>query len=1349
MPTASPIFAIDWQIWSNDWVQDISVNGNPAWTSPLPTAGHPLNTWNSQPFKWCSGWNSGNNRIVVHTISNPSTLGGIDNLAGIAVQSWATIPSTISGNTLVCQGSINNYTTTPIVTGTPTIAMNYAWTLPLGWSNPSNTNTISTTASANSGLITVYVQSWNGPNNPPHCWSSTQYSVTVMPTPTVNITASSLSVCPGGSTTLTASGASTYSWVLPGNITTNTVVVSSGTYSVIGTGTNGCTTTTVITISTLPPPTIFISPAPSFVCANISNTLTASGGTSYAWVNGPATNPWIVNLTPPQTVTVIGTGANSCTNIATLAFLAGSIIPVSAVDATLCTDVSPCISISASSTFTSWPPTYTWSGPSITGPLTAQSTTVCPIANAIYTVTANSPVLCPNSTTIAVTVQTCCPPPDPAITFVMPNNPQCNLTFTNLAQYVYSVTPSGGQIPMTGTFSGTGVTPLGGGQYIFNQSQTLTYGNYVIAFTFTTAPWGCSYTLYQTVTVLPPLTLYALPASRCPYSPNPVTIFGAMLPNQPAPFFPWAYPISYTWSPGNMTGSGATSTAAVSPTVNTVYTITAISAGCVGTTTLLVSMLDCCPQTASVPVLGLTTLTATVGNGPVLTGPIVINQDVTITGFGNYRMFPGDFIIAPGVKITVEPNVTLLLADAHFYACKHMWQGFVVKNGGAISAGAAPNGSCTLIEDAMIAIDVDSINLGHANPILNLDGVTFNKNCVGMSIHNSTLSTIPIAMRSCVFTSRDLPTGNMLWPSSSTNPGGLRYAPAASILNSLSPPFLLSNYPIDLPAVVLTGLPWGIKIYDIGNISGAAPSPGVDFTSSAPIVASEFNLFDDLQVGFALYDASMTTYNNTFQNMAFACISHSVSTTMNGRLSLSSPQPGTGNRFYTNFWNASTTYWNGYWNPRGIMAYNLMEFDIEQAIFRGFTIPTGGSGPAIELGTNRFNNYNIRKNFFSNVPNGVNLSINPGPYDVTGVTSGIYAGSMDISDNFFSPVVSSTTQQTPNESFGTAISIGGPNVAPWLIPGITATTIAVSQPNFIQNNIFDRVMNGVGISEMYRYPIGVINNTITLAPNGTGITMFGTMRYKSIRNNIVTSSPLSSAGANILCMANASLAITCNTVIGGNIGFDFLGTNACEWAGNTMDNNAIGLHLGSYTSQQLVTYPGWIGQQGNPTQSSGNKWIGTWGTNGSFSTMLDFPAFSWNNKLYVTALPVNNGGQNPYCVNCPFPSMFTVIGPYNCPSTTLMERFSNETGVNEQNKGEQENINIFPNPSSGKVTVFSEEENESLHVTVTDVTGKIVYEENIKSKSSIDISSLKASIYLIQIRNKNNQIVRKKLVKAD
>lgn len=151
------------------------------------------------------------------------------------------------------------------------------------------------------------------------CTNTAVRSVTVNPLPTVNATASNSVICAGQSTTLTASGASTYTWN-PGGVTGSPIVVNpvaTTVYTVIGVNTGGCSNTAVRTITVNTLPTINTTSSSTLICTGQTATLSATGAATYTWNPGGATGAsTAVSPTTSTTYSVTGTGANGCNNTA-------------------------------------------------------------------------------------------------------------------------------------------------------------------------------------------------------------------------------------------------------------------------------------------------------------------------------------------------------------------------------------------------------------------------------------------------------------------------------------------------------------------------------------------------------------------------------------------------------------------------------------------------------------------------------------------------------------------------------------------------------------------------------------------------------------------------------------------------------------------------------------------------------------------------------------------------------------------------------------------------------------------------------------------------------------------------
>lgn len=139
------------------------------------------------------------------------------------------------------------------------------------WSNGSTNNIISV---SQSGVYTVTVTNVEG------CAATTNVTVSVNPLPIITINGNT-TICEGSNTTLTASGANTYSWNT-GDNTASVNVTTSGTYTVTGVSTAGCSNTADVTVSVSQLPVITITGETDF-CAGESTTLTANGGVTYLW----------------------------------------------------------------------------------------------------------------------------------------------------------------------------------------------------------------------------------------------------------------------------------------------------------------------------------------------------------------------------------------------------------------------------------------------------------------------------------------------------------------------------------------------------------------------------------------------------------------------------------------------------------------------------------------------------------------------------------------------------------------------------------------------------------------------------------------------------------------------------------------------------------------------------------------------------------------------------------------------------------------------------------------------------------------------------------------------------------
>ncbi len=144
-------------------------------------------------------------------------------------------PTSITGTNVICEGSINTYSVSPVAG-----ASTYNWTFPAGWSGSSTSNSIAPTASATSGTISVTASNICGTS------AATTMNVTVNPLPIVSYVQSPDTFCiPGPVQTLTpgspTGGSYVGSYIVGNTIDPATLPVDDWYIYYVYTDANGCT----------------------------------------------------------------------------------------------------------------------------------------------------------------------------------------------------------------------------------------------------------------------------------------------------------------------------------------------------------------------------------------------------------------------------------------------------------------------------------------------------------------------------------------------------------------------------------------------------------------------------------------------------------------------------------------------------------------------------------------------------------------------------------------------------------------------------------------------------------------------------------------------------------------------------------------------------------------------------------------------------------------------------------------------------------------------------------------------------------------------------------------------------
>lgn len=256
-----------------------------SWTTPANTTGSVITANTNGPTLYnvigtnAVGCTSSANQVV---LTNPSPTVNIT-----------------TNKSIVCAGGAVNL----LAGGSG--ATSYAWT-----NGPATAG-----YTVNPAFTTTYVVTGTGLG----CSTSKSITISVI-IPTLNVVTSNTSICNGGSATLTASGANTYSWVgfsTGANLVVTPAVSTVYTVNAVTTvSANNCPSTANINLTVFSNPTISIAATKTVMCKpDAGPKLTASGAVTYTWNTTATTST--VNVSPTttnNTYTVTGTDANGCVN---------------------------------------------------------------------------------------------------------------------------------------------------------------------------------------------------------------------------------------------------------------------------------------------------------------------------------------------------------------------------------------------------------------------------------------------------------------------------------------------------------------------------------------------------------------------------------------------------------------------------------------------------------------------------------------------------------------------------------------------------------------------------------------------------------------------------------------------------------------------------------------------------------------------------------------------------------------------------------------------------------------------------------------------------------------------------
>lgn len=287
-------------------------------------------------------------------------------------------------------------------------ANSYTWTPPA---------TLSSSTGVTVDAFPMTTQVYNVLGEAGGCTGNAQITVSVIPGPALNINNTANAVCTGYTSTITATGAMSYTWTgttFTGSINQPSVSVGSGTYVVVATSTAfACPSMSTIVINTLSPLNVVVGQSSFSTCIESNSPkfskpvlLTATGGSSYNWA--PCTGGYlsicIGNTTIARPVTTTQYTVTAFTSVCS----GSAVITVTVIPQTTIAVVPPqpitcegsCFNFTVVNTATMLPLpyTYSWTVPnevagSVDNELAAK-VVACPSVSATYSVEMRDANLC-------------------------------------------------------------------------------------------------------------------------------------------------------------------------------------------------------------------------------------------------------------------------------------------------------------------------------------------------------------------------------------------------------------------------------------------------------------------------------------------------------------------------------------------------------------------------------------------------------------------------------------------------------------------------------------------------------------------------------------------------------------------------------------------------------------------------------------------------------------------------------------------------------------------------------------------------------------------------------------------
>ncbi len=1222
---------------------------------------------------------TGGNAVVSPTINTNYSVTGtgtngcinaIPALASITVNALPIITA-LSGS--ICNG--NSYTINP------SGASAYVFSSGSAIVSPANTTTYSVSGTSTAGCLSA---------------SPAVVTVTVNSIPIIAV--NSGTICSGQSFTMIPSGASTYTYSSGSALVTPSI---NSTYSVTGTSAAGCigSAAAVSTVVVLASPTVVVPSGT--ICNGQSFTLSPSGAVTYVYSGGSA----IVSPAVNTTYSVTGTGANGCNNqVPALASITVNTLPViSAASGSICNGNSFTISPSGASSYIyssgsaivspATTTTYSVSGTSTAGCLSASPAFVTVNVNALPIITVNSGSIC--------------------------SGRSFTLTPSGASTYTYSggsaiVTPS-----VNSTYSVTGTSSLGciGSAAAVSTVVVLASPTVVVSSgticngqSFTLSPSGAVTYVYSggSAIVSPAVnTTYSVTGTGANGCTNQIPALASITVNT----LPVISVTSGSICNGNsftITPTGAASyiyssgSAIVSPATTTTYSVSGTStAGCLSASPALVTV-----TVNALPII-------TVNSGSICSGR---SFTLTPSGASTYTYSAGSAIVTPSsnstYSVTGTSSVGCIGSAAAVSTVVVLASPTVVVSSGTICNGQSftlsPSGAVTYVYSGGSAIVSPAVNTTYSVTGTSANGCT---NQV-TALATITVNTLPVISA----TSGSICNGNSftISPSGASSyiysSGSAIVSPATTTTYSVSGTSTagcLSASPA-LVTVTVNALP-------IITVNSGSICSGRSFT----LIPSGANTYT-YSSGSAIVTPTINTSYSVTGTSTAGCVGilsaiSNVSVYALPTVSLSGGITCSGDSFTLIPSGASNYTYSGgsnVVNPTVTTSYSVNGTNSVGCV----------SLPAVATIT--VNALPIITVNSGTICQGDSFTINP-----SGASTYTYStGSNVITPSLVTTFTYSVIGTNSNNCVSSNAAIGqlSVNAIPSIVVPATATICS--------GNSY--TINPSGAAT-YTYSNGtnIVSPIVTTSYSIAGTSSVGCVGYNTMTISVQPSITVSISGPTAVC-AGQSITLT------GNGAITYTWSNGVNSSSVTISPSVTSIYtlnagngscIGSAT-QSVLLYS-------NPSVniiSSGSVIC----TNENFTlAALGAGTYTWSNGSSTSSIVLIATVSNSY----------SIIGldANGCIGTASITQIVDPcVGINEHGENLQNKVRVFPNPSNGMITVsFGSLQNQSI-IEIRNYLGELIYREYANGlNSEINLKDVANGVYILRLITTNRTEMSTKIIK--